>query len=175
MKGLHHEPLRIPTKSNMSIQRSPQWICCWLWLVGLHVACGGAVNNSSPSASGAASTGGIQVTNDLPNASVGGASSHPLTSGIGGTSNPAAVTSTGGATSLPSSTGAHSGCEYQGQWYPAGSFWTSGGGCDCMGPYLDGGILVMRHCTEHICYSDGFVSIADVGTYCEVDEDASVE
>lgn len=94
----------------------------------------------------------------------GGALNLPTNSGTAGTS-----------TSSSSNTGGQSGCNYNGQWYPAGSEWTDGDGCGCTGIYPDAGILVLRHCTENICDSDGFVSIADVGTYCPVEMDASAE
>jgi hypothetical protein len=116
---------------------------------------------------GAASTGGTTST--------GGAPGTPMTTGIGGTSSSPATPRTGGATSSGLTTGGQPGCEYQGRWYPAGAFWESGDGCGCTGISMDGGVTVMRVCTEHYCYSNGFVSIAGVGNYCVVEADASLD
>jgi len=146
----------------------------WLLLGGLTWACAGAVNDGSSSALRPANTGGVRPVDTSQVPLTGGAPS-TVTTGIGGTSTPAAAPPSGGAISSGETTGGQPGCEYQGRWYPAGSFWESGDGCGCTGASTDGGVTVMRVCTEHICYSNGFVSIAGVGTYCVVEGDASVE
>ena len=123
-----------------------------------------------PAIGGATASGGSPFNGgSSTTTSTGGAPGTPMTSGIGGTSSSPATPRTGGATS------SSPGCEYQGRWYPAGSFWESGDGCGCTGISMDGGVTVMRVCTEHICYPNGFVSIAGVGTYCVVEADASLD
>lgn len=159
----------------MELRHLRPWLSCWLWLVVISAGCGGAVENDSPSLVGTASSGGFQATDVTPNTTAGGASSHASNTGMGGTSRPSTTTSTGGAPSPPSNTGGQSGCNYNGQWYPAGSEWIDGDGCGCTGNYPDAGILVMRHCTSNYCESDGFVSTGDVGTYCPVESDAAAE
>ena len=148
----------------MKLPQPPPFICCWIWLGILSVACGGAVDNGSSLATGMVSSGGVQPPGGIKNPGAGGALNLPANSGAGGAS-----------TSSPSNTGGQSGCNYNGQWYPAGSEWDDGDGCGCTGNYPDAGILVMRHCSSNYCMSDGFVSRGPLGTYCPVELDASAE
>jgi hypothetical protein len=146
----------------MSIQRTSSWLCCWLWLGSLLMACGAAVDNGTSLAVGMASSGGVQPTGGSFGMVTGGASSQPLDDVSGGATNVPANTEMGGtvsptsatgtsATSLLKSTGGQPGCNYQGQWHGVNSLWYQ-----YYQFVLDASGTGIGPCSECTCQSDGF-------------------